>query len=225
MTPNILYTDPHMLVAVKPAGMLSEGESADSFPRALSHYYASLEQPSLIFPVHRLDRETEGLMVYARTQKAAAALSKAITDGSFQKEYLALLHGIPEKASDTLTDLLFYDRQRGKSYVVSRDRKGVKKAVLTYSLLRAKQDRALVRIQPQTGRTHQIRVQFASRGMPLLGDRKYGAPITQPTLALYSHTLRFPHPISGEPLTFSSLPDPSLSTVWQDWELCRKASQ
>ena len=204
---EILYLDRDLVVSVKPRGILSEGEGASCFPTLLSEALRERGEQDGIFPVHRLDRETEGLMVYARTDRAAAALSRAITEGSMKKEYLAVATGTPEPAA-SLCDLLFYDRARGKSFVVDRQRKGVKEARLDYARLASRDGLSLLRVKLYTGRTHQIRVQLASRGFPLVGDRRYGAPACPYPMALCSAYLSFPHPSRKETLCFTYLPKP-----------------
>ena len=160
-----------------------------------------------IFCVHRLDREVGGVMVYARTKAAAAALSASIAAGEMEKNYAAVVQGVPDKERDTLRDLLYHDAQHNKSYVVGRPRRGVREAVLDYELLGSAayegQTLSLVHIRLQTGRSHQIRVQFASRGMPLVGDGRYGSAIRKGAIALFARSLSFPHPVSHEKLTFS----------------------
>ena len=195
------FSDEQIAVCEKPAGLLSEGEGKDSLPSLLASQLGGE-----IYPVHRLDRETSGLMVFARTKSAAAQLSRELTDGSLQKEYLALLCGVPQEKQARLSDLLFYDRRAGKSFVVRKERKGVKLAELDYEVLAEEQGRSLVRVALLTGRTHQIRVQFASRKLPLVGDRRYGAPADGASIALHSFHLRFTHPKTGEPMEFFSAP-------------------
>ena len=153
--------------------------------------------PRSIFPVHRLDREVSGLMVFAKDAQAAAHLSKP---GNMEKEYLAVCAGCPDPAEGIMEDLLFHDRSRNKTYVVKKERKGVKPAKLAYWVLEPGQERSLVRVRLFTGRTHQIRVQFASRGYPLAGDRKYGGK-TAEEIGLRSQKLRIRHP-NGEWLSF-----------------------
>lgn len=159
-------------------------------------------QSSEVFPVHRLDKETQGLAVYALSSAAAARLSEQIREGKFQKEYIAELCGVPERQTDELCDLLFFDRKRCRSYVVDRERKGVRSAKLSYTLLSEDGKYSTVRVKLYTGRTHQIRVQFASRGMPLRGDRRYGAPADSGEFSLRSCFLSFIHPTTNERLTF-----------------------
>lgn len=195
------YVDDEIAVCEKPCGVLSEGEGETALPSLLR-----AELGGEVYPVHRLDRDTTGLMVVARTPRAAAQLSRQITEGALQKDYLALLCGTPEEECAQLTDLLFYDRHKGKSFVVSKERKGVKRAELTYRLLAVKENRALVCVRLLTGRTHQIRVQFASRKLPLVGDRRYGAPADGSSIALHSYHLSFAHPTEGHTMEFFSAP-------------------
>ena len=202
---DILFTDKHIIICEKPSGTVCEGEGENALPTLLSRQLAEMgEKNTRIFPVHRLDKETVGVCVFARTSASAAALSESITKGELDKEYLAVVCGAPEKNSDTLTDLLYYDRSRGKSFVVDRQRNGVKKATLDYDVIDTREGFSLLRIRLHTGRTHQIRVQLASRGLPLAGDRRYGAPKNGiQTVSLCAHKLSFPHPVSGEQMQFS----------------------
>jgi 23S rRNA pseudouridine1911/1915/1917 synthase len=166
--------------------------------------------------IHRLDLGVGGVMVYARTQNSAAALSRAVAAHEVKKEYLAIVHGSPEQNEATLTDLLFFDRARNKSFVVDRQRKGVKEAILHYRTLETLEHPThgrltLVKIELQTGRTHQIRVQFSSRKHPLLGDGKYGASDHCP-IALFSFRLAFSHPQTKKALSFSQIPK---GEIWE----------
>lgn len=202
---NILYEDKNLIVAEKPVGMLSEGETPDSMPFALGE-----STGGRIFPVHRLDRGVGGVMVYARTQRAAAKLSAQVSERTLKKEYLAVLHGIPEEKSAVLEDLLFKDSKKNKTYVVKRERKGVKKAVLSYETVSCgtygESAYTLVHVKLQTGRSHQIRVQFASRKHPLFGDGKYGAVDKEKNIALWSYALEFVHPVTNENMRFTLRP-------------------
>ena len=203
---KILYEDRALLLCEKPAGVLSE---EGGMPDLLREELGTEE----IYCVHRLDRETGGLMVYARTKKAAAAISKAIEEGRMQKEYLAVAEG-EAPLEGTLRDLLYRDAARNKSYVVKRMRKGVREAELRYERLAFREGLSLLRIQLKTGRSHQIRVQFASRGIPLVGDKKYGSRYRDAGLSLWSAKLRLPHPDKGDALS-RELPPPA---VWP-WTL------
>ncbi len=201
---EILYKDNQIVVAIKPSGILSEGDACDCMPKLLrDELVAQGERKTDIFTVHRLDRETVGVMVYARTSPAAAELSRQILSGELEKEYLAVLHGTPEEPSGTLRDLIYYDRKKGKSFAVARERKGVKEAILDYELYESNGGLSLVSVKLRTGRTHQIRVQFASRALPLVGDRRYGAPKSEyKGLTLCAHRLSFYSPTDKEHLTF-----------------------
>ena len=203
---EILYQDNSIAVIVKPAGMASQAmPEGNDCVTALSSLTVGE-----VFAVHRLDIPTTGVMVYAKTKQAAAFLSREIAEGRLRKEYLALVHGCPEEPAGDMEDWLFKDA-RGKTYVVKRERRGVKKARLSYETLRTCSDEkygllSLVRVRLHTGRTHQIRVQFASRKMPLLGDGKYGAKDNAPFLGLACVRLTFRHPETGEEATFAYEP-------------------
>ena len=209
---KLLFSDKDILVCVKPVGALSTDEPG-GMPELLRE--ALGDKSADIRTVHRLDRVVGGLMVFARSQAAAASLSRQITDKSFRKEYLAVLHGIPKEKEGTLEDLLFRDSTENKTYVVKRMRKGVRQAALEYSVLAEKNGLSLVRIHLLTGRTHQIRAQFSSRAMPLVGDRKYGAAEANCEIALWSSRLSFLHPRSGEKMDFFL--EPSGGYPWSEF--------
>ena len=190
----LFYQDGRIAVCLKPVGADSETE----LPALLSRQLGV----DRVFCVHRLDRAVSGVMVYALEQKSAAALSRQMGAGVFQKEYLAVVHGCPEAAEGTLRDLLFHDRRKNKSYVVTRKRAGVKEAVLDYRLLQSREGLSLLAVNLHTGRTHQIRVQFASRQHPLVGDVKYGSTRRDCPIALFSRALAFRHPVTEEELLF-----------------------
>ena len=204
----IVYRDDAVTVVNKPAGMLSEpggvGENVIDAVRAATG--------TEVRPVHRLDRGTGGLMVLANTAAAAAALSAVIAEGRMEKTYLAAVGGVLEPPEGEMRDLLFRDSAKNRSYVVRRPRKGVREARLSYRTLASAETEngpvTLVGVTLGTGRTHQIHVQFASRGMPLLGDGKYGSRVRSPAPALFSAGLKFPHPVTGEPMAFRAVPDP-----------------
>lgn len=201
---NLLYQDAHMVVCVKPAGLLAQADSKGG-ESAVSKLEAAFGS---IYPVHRLDKDTGGVMVFARTQKAAAALSKAVQENKLNKEYLALLPEMPAAEAGELEDILFHDRVKNRTYVVDRQRKGAKPAKLAYRVLEQRESAVLVQVRLFTGRTHQIRVQFASRKLPLLGDRKYGSRESVP-MALWAWRLTLPHPVTGKELVFAAMPDGS----------------
>lgn len=190
----ILYEDAQLVVCCKPRGVAFRRGQL----RAGEHGCAACRRAP-VFPVHRLDRDVPGVMVFAKTREAAAFLSAHLTAG---KEYLALAEGAPCKEPEELYDLLFHDRARNKTYVVRRTRAGVREARLICTPLRLLPDgRAALHLQLLTGRTHQIRVQLGSRGCPVCGDRKYGAQAAPGGIQLYAWRLRVPHP-DGRSLTF-----------------------
>ena len=208
----VLFEDRDLLVVRKPTAINSE-HTADKtgLPDLLAQ-----ERGGSFFPIHRLDFGVGGALLCAKTQKAAADLSRAAAEGKIKKEYLALAHGeLP--AVGKLENLLFYDRKVGKSFVVDRERKGVKTASLSFALEKVLESPwgilSLVRVFPETGRTHQIRVQFANAGHPLLGDKKYGAKESAP-IGLCCTRLTFPHPASGDAIEVSFVPTGGA------WELC-----
>ena len=199
---DILFSDADIAVCIKPAGVLSQDAGEGSMPDLLRKGLSVKE----VFTVHRLDREVGGVMVYALNQRSAAFLSRAVQQRQLEKEYLAVLRGVPEDSEAVLEDLLFHDKTKNKTYVVKRSRKGVKDAKLEYRTVSAAEERALVRVRLHTGRTHQIRVQFASRGLPLVGDGKYGGKEAGVSLGLWSCRLAFPHPGTGKRMEFEQLP-------------------
>ena len=204
--PEILFEDKYLIVAVKPVGYLSEPGPGKNFPAVLEEY---LGKP--VFTVHRLDKIVGGVMVFAKDGKTAGKLANLVAQRDIGKEYLAVLRGVPQQEQATLEDLLFRDASKNKTYVVKRMRKGVRDASLEYRLLgtaqKEEQTLSLVRVQLHTGRTHQIRVQFASRQLPLLGDIRYGSKDADCTAALWSWRLRFTHPVTGKVVDCRRLPD------------------
>ena len=191
---EILYSDKQIIVCIKPVGLDSEAE----VPSALKERFGGD-----IFPIHRLDKNVGGVMVYARTKQAAASLSKAVQEGTMVKEYVAMVHGTPPESGDW-EDLLLKDSKKNKVFVVKRQRGGVKKARLEFSRL-TEGEESLVRIRLRTGRSHQIRVQFSSRGFPLVGDHKYGSRDEKTAPMLFSWRITFPY--KGETRQFEALPD------------------
>lgn len=203
---EILYQDKRILVAVKPAGVLSTDEPG-GMPQLLRQALGDTQ--ACIRTVHRLDRVVGGVMVFARSRMAASILSCQMRERQFRKQYLAVVHGRPVDTTGVMTDLLFRDTYAGKTVVVSHPGKGVQPARLEYTVLDTQNGMSLVSVVLETGRTHQIRVQFASRCLPLAGDRKYGTDDGCP-IGLWSCGLQFFHPESGEPLAFFHRPPDEL---------------
>ncbi|MBQ9270392.1 MAG: RNA pseudouridine synthase [Oscillospiraceae bacterium] len=186
---EILYRSHDLLICVKPAGVLSQsGTSGQKSMISLLENQTGCR----VYPVHRLDREVGGVMVYALSQAAAAELSRQIQSGEMVKEYLAVTNGIPSQSEGLLTDLLFHDRIRNKTFVVDRKRKGVKEARLMYRVLQTSPSQSLIQVRLLTGRTHQIRVQFSTRGTPLSGDGRYGGGSGPLLLWAFGLTLDLP---------------------------------
>ena len=199
---DILYMDADILVCIKPARVLSTDEPG-GLPELLRRH---LGQPKAdVRTVHRLDRVVSGLMVLARNAGAASELSRQIREGNFEKTYLAVVHGCPE-LSGTWVDLLGRDKARKMTYVAQEPGKGILEASLSYEVLACADNMSRVKIQLHTGRTHQIRVQFASRGFPLVGERKYSERNDPCEIALWSYRLGFTHPKTGERMAFTQEP-------------------
>lgn len=199
---EILYKDARILVCLKPYGV----ESTDvpgGVPELLRQTLG--EPQGCVRTVHRLDRVVGGVMVLARSRMAAQILSAQIRAHTFQKEYLAVVHGEP--GNGTFCDLLFRNKQERKTYVTAEPGKDVQKAVLHYRTLDTANGLSLVHITLETGRTHQIRAQFSAHGFPLVGDKKYGAePLRAHEIALWSYALSFRHPQSGEAMRLCAVP-------------------
>ncbi len=202
---EILYEDRDLLVCRKPAGVPSQPDltGQTSLLAALAEKYKSVSL------VHRLDTPTGGVMVYALTQKGAGALSALVQDHAcFKKEYLAVVAKPPKEAEGEMRDYLFHDKRMNKSFPVDGARKGSKEAVLCYRVLATLENGCtLVLVRLFTGRTHQIRVQFASRGMPLVGDGKYGSREKAPYIGLWAYRLEFPHPMKKAIVCAHAKPD------------------
>ena len=209
---DIIYQDKDIIVCVKPSGVLSTDEPG-GLPELIRQ---ELGDPNAnVRTVHRLDRTVSGLMVLARRSKAASELSRQIREGGFEKEYLAVIHGKPTEDTAILKDLLLRNKQEKKTYVVTETGKDVQEAVLEYRVLKKTSDLTRVRIRLHTGRTHQIRAQFSGRGLPLVGDRKYGIAEDNCPIALWSYRLAFNHPYSGKPMEFMLEP-PEI----YPWSIC-----
>ena len=200
---ELLYQDPDIVVAVKPPRVLSTDEPG-GMPELVR---AALgDEKADVRTVHRLDRVVSGLMVLARNPEAASELSRQIREDEFQKEYVAVIHGVPDENTGTLRDLLLRDKKERKTYIVTTPGKGVQEAILDYRLLGEKDGLSKVKITLRTGRTHQIRAQFSGRALPLVGDRKYSLNEDDCEIALWSYRLKFHHPVTGEMLEFCKEP-------------------
>lgn len=207
---KILYEDQDIIVCIKPRGILSQADESgnENMCSVLQRHLEAQKKTPYVAVIHRLDVGVPGVMVYAVSKKAAAKLSSQISDKEIcTKKYLAAVHGTFEEKSGNMRDLLFKDTRLGKSYVVNSTRKGVKEASLDYEVLEEQNELSLVKVTLHTGRTHQIRVQFASRAHSLTGDKKYGARDEYRSIGLFSHYLSFPHPTTGKVMTFSAFPE------------------
>lgn len=196
---KILYEDKNVVVVVKPPEILSQFSETEENAVTILKEMTGSE----IFVISRLDRNVGGVMVFAKNQKSAADLTRQMQTGDFKKEYIAAVYGCPEEDKGVYEDLLFKDSRKNKSFVVKKERKGVKKASLDYEVLEKRDNISIVKIHLHTGRTHQIRVQFSSRRMPLVGDGKYGAKDNEKNIGLFCREISFINPATKEKMTFS----------------------
>lgn len=217
---NLLYCDDSVVACVKPVGFSSEGEGINALPGALE-----AQLGGKVFPLHRLDQNVGGVILFARTHAVAAGMSNAIAQGKLEKRYLAVIRGILPDTAGSFRDLLFKDSAKNKVYVVDRMRKGVREACLSYRVIASKTDGmqplSLVEITLYTGRSHQIRVQFASRGFSLVGDGKYGGGDNRCTIALWSNEVIFSHPKTKETITVCQ--QPPFTFPWSLFDLPEKS--
>ncbi len=210
---DILFENSEFVACVKPVGVPSQKDGAEDMVSLLTQLCGKK-----VYPIHRLDTAVGGTMVFAKSSADAAKLSGLIAGGGFVKEYLAVIEGVSETATGHFEDLLFKDSRKNKSFVVKRERRGVRKASLDYGVVAENSGRSLVRIKLGTGRSHQIRVQFASRKMPLCGDGKYGSRDNGCTVALWSESVGFE--LDGRSYSFKSNPDFSI----YPWNLFKSAT-
>ncbi len=206
---DILFEDNHLLVVNKPPNIpVQEDASGDTdlFNQLKDYIKIKYNKPGNVFLglVHRLDRPARGVMVFARTSKAASRLSDQFRKGTVEKEYLIITQGKLEKKSGKLIDYLYKDRNKNVVSVVDSTFEGGKKAILEYEVINRLKELNLVKVRLETGRSHQIRVQFQNAGTPLWGDQKYNPEATVgEQLALMSNRLKIEHPTSKEQLSFS----------------------
>ncbi len=199
---KILFQDKNIVACIKPRGFSSEDGDTPNMVSELINLTGCKE----IRALHRLDKGVFGVMVYAKSKQAAAKMSALISDGKMKKQYVCLVHGAPAEKSGTFEDFLFKDSKKNKVFVVDRERKGVKKAILEYnvtnSLMLFNEPYSLVHVTLITGRSHQIRAQFSSRKFPLAGDSKYGARDKFKNICLMSHKISYICPFSGKEVVF-----------------------
>lgn len=227
--PEILYEDNHVLVAVKPPNMLSQADQTrdtDILTWLKEDIRVRYGKPGRVYLglVHRLDRPVGGLMVFARTSKAASRLSAQMREHKLGREYLCIVQGNPD-SSFQLVDYLYKNERLNTVTVCGADVRGAQVAVLHGKVLARRQDTALCAIRLETGRNHQIRVQMSHAGWPLWGDNRYGRGIPGQQIALWGYRLSFEHPTTREVLTFMNLPyggpwgayQDVLSDMWQEY--------
>ena len=210
---KILYEDKYLLLCEKPVGVESQLSSKNKcdMPTLLSKYRRERGEDGYIGVVHRLDTATGGAMIYSKRSDMTGKLSALVQSEDYKKTYLAVVHGCPEDESGEMRDLLYHDKMKNKSFVCDKKRNGVKEAILNYRVLEVAENEngekmSLVVIELVTGRTHQIRVQFASRKLPLVGDGKYGSRDNHATCALWSHKVELVHPITKKIILAESMP-------------------
>lgn len=209
---KVLYEDNHIIVVIKPYNIPSQSDKTndiDMLSLVKEYIKEKYQKPGNVYVglVHRLDRPVGGIMVFAKTSKAASRLSESIRNKSFSKTYLAVVNGKFEKQNGVLENYLWKDEALNMSKVVSKDKKGAKLARLTYEVLAEKNDLSLVKINLETGRHHQIRVQFSNAGHSLYGDQKYGKGSMEKQIALWAYRLEFKHPVKDEIMKFEALPE------------------
>ena len=210
---KVLYEDKYLLVCEKPVGVESQRSSkgGEDMLSLLEKYRAEKGEDAYVGLVHRLDTATGGAMIYSKRADMTGKLSALVQSAEYKKTYLAVVHGEPLESTGEMRDLLFHDKMKNKSYVTDKKRAGIKEAILNYRVLEVLEREdgsklSLVEIELITGRTHQIRVQFASRKMPLVGDGKYGSRDNKASMALWSHRVEFNHPQSKKKIMAESCP-------------------
>lgn len=217
---NVLYEDNHIIVVEKPCNIPSQADKTsdeDMLTLVKKYIKEKYSKPGNVYVglVHRLDRPVGGIMVFARTSKAASRLSESIRTKEFSKGYLAIVHGTLENKVGTLENYLYKDEALNKSMVVSNEKKGAKLARLSYKVLAEKNNMSFIEIALETGRHHQIRVQFSNINHPLVGDQKYGKGDNNVQIALWAYKLQFKHPTKSKILNFSK--NPPCTGVWEDF--------
>lgn len=223
---EILYEDNHIIVVLKPqmiACCPDESKDDNLFDQIKTYIKTAYNKPGNVYLglVHRLDRPTGGVMVYAKTSKAAARLTEGLQSGDFEKKYLAVLCGTPDSQRGTLCNYLRKNTVNNMVYICTPSEEGAKYAELDYKILESKGKYSLADVRLHTGRTHQIRVQMSGISHPIYGDMRYGGALAQKgKLALWAYSLSFLHPITKERLKFIAYP-PETETPWKAFELAQ----
>lgn len=207
---RVIYEDNHLLVVEKPVNILSQGDDTNDkdMVNLLKDYIKKkYNKPGNVYIglIHRLDRPVGGVMVFAKTSKAASRLSEQVRNKTFNKTYLAIIHGNMKSGEDTLKDFLYKNKKTNMVTVVKKNHKDAKEAELDYKILNFKENLSLVQVNLKTGRSHQIRVQFSSRKHPLYGDQRYGKEINKvgQQIALWSNKIELYHPTTKEKMEFT----------------------
>lgn len=222
MNIEILYEDNHLLVVEKPVNIPVQADDSrdeDLLTILKNDLKVRFQKPGNVYLglVHRLDRPVGGVIVFAKTSKAASRLSDVIRKNELERKYLAIVRGVPKTKKAKLEHFLLKDTKKNIVKAVSASHKQAKKAVLDYEVLASNQELSLLSVHLHTGRSHQIRVQLSTSGFPLYGDQKYGQDVNRSgqQIALWAHELSFPHPVSKEVLTFRS--EPPNKYPWNLW--------
>lgn len=220
---EVIYEDNHILVVIKPQNLPTQADISgdeDLLTKLKSYIKQKYNKEGNVFLglVHRLDRPTGGVMVFARTSKAAERLSEQIRNGEVDKTYFAVLEGTPKNKRYRLINYLKKDEKNNIVKIAPQYEDGAKEAILDYQVLETKGGRSLVKVDLETGRSHQIRVQMAGIGCPVVGDQKYGKDAKKCNLALWAAILRFTHPVTKKIMTFKVMP-PVENAPWKDFEV------
>lgn len=211
---KVLYEDNHIIVVEKPVNIPSQGDKTgdeDMLTIIKRYIKEKYNKPGDVYLglVHRLDRPTGGVMVFAKTSKSASRLSEQVREKKIHKKYICIVDGKLEKEKDTWKDYLLKNQKNNISKVVKKETKNAKEAILDYEVLKYNKeiDLSVVKVNLQTGRHHQIRVQFSSRGHSIYGDQKYGTRGKGKQICLYAYSLTIKHPITKEEMTFENVPE------------------
>ena len=211
---KVIYEDNHIIVVEKIVNVPSQAdktEDVDMLTIIKEYIKEKYKKPGNVYLglVHRLDRPVGGVMVFAKTSKAASRLSEEVRNKTFKKSYLVICNGKMEKQNDTLVDYLWKDEKKNTSYVVKENKKNAKQSILDYEVLYydESQDLSILKINLQTGRHHQIRVQFSSRMHAIYGDNKYHGRGAGTGICLWAYKLSFVHPTTKQEMTFRDLPE------------------